>query len=109
MALPKPSSGQSKRYRLKRRGKRRPNAALHRIAVSERRRHEPAQRFVARKHAAGKSTGEALRCLERHLARTVWQYNLEAVKRTAASKWTVDAKRGAAQRYILMAPSGRTP
>lgn len=65
--------------------------------------------LVARKHAAGKSTGEALRCLERHLARTVWQYNLEAVKRTAASKWTVDAKRGAAQRYILMAPSGRTP
>ena len=35
--------------------------------------HEPAQVFLARKRAEGKSTREALRCLKRHLARTVWR------------------------------------
>ena len=34
---------------------------------------EPAQLFVARKRAEGKSTFEALHCLKSHLARTVWQ------------------------------------
>jgi transposase len=57
------SSGQSNRYRLNRRGNRQLNAALHRIAVTQLRMHEPAQLFVARKRAEGKSTREALRCL----------------------------------------------
>jgi hypothetical protein len=35
--------------------------------------HGPAQAFVARKRAEGKSTREALRCLKRHLARIVWR------------------------------------
>jgi len=67
------SSGQSNRHRLNRRGNRQLNAALHRIALTQLRMHEPAQAFVARKRAEGKSTREALRCLKRHLARIVWR------------------------------------
>lgn len=66
-------SGQSNRHRLNRRGNRQLNAALHRIALTQLRMHEPAQAFVARKRAEGKSTREALRCLKRHLARIVWR------------------------------------
>jgi len=67
------SSGQSNRHRLNRRGNRQLNAALHRIALTQLRMHAPAQAFVARKRAEGKSTREALRCLKRHLARIVWR------------------------------------
>jgi transposase len=67
------SSGQTQRYRLNRRGNRQLNCALHRIAVTQMRMHEPAQIFVARKRAEGKSTREALRCLKRYLARAVWR------------------------------------
>ncbi len=67
------SSGQTQRYRLNRRGNRRLNCALHRIAVTQIRSHEPARAYLARKRAEGKSTREALRCLKRHLARKVWQ------------------------------------
>ena len=35
--------------------------------------HDPARAFLDRKRAEGKSTREALRCLKRHLARTVWR------------------------------------
>jgi len=67
------SSGQTQRYRLNRRGNRQLNAALHRIAITQMRTHEPARAFMARKRAEGRSKREALRCLKRHLARTVWQ------------------------------------
>lgn len=67
------SSGQTQRHRLNRRGNRQLNAALHRIAVTQMRTHEPAQAYMTRKRAEGKSKREALRCLKRHLARTVWQ------------------------------------
>jgi transposase len=67
------SSGRSDRYRLNRRGNRQLNCALHRIAVTQLRMHEPARAFMARKRAEGKTKREALRCLKRHLARTVWR------------------------------------
>jgi len=79
------SSGQSNRYRLNRRGNRQLNAALHRIAATQLRMHEPAQLFVARKRAEGKSTREALRCLKRHLARTVWRAMRSAEARRQAA------------------------
>ena len=66
------SSGRTDRYRLNRRGNRQMNCALHRIAITQMRMHEPAQAYMARKRAEGKSKREALRCLKRHLARTVW-------------------------------------
>jgi transposase len=67
------SSGETQRHRLNRRGNRELNCALHRIAITQMRTHEPARAFMARKRAEGKSKREALRCLKRHLARTVWQ------------------------------------
>jgi transposase len=67
------SSGRTDRYRLNRRGNRQLNCALHRIAVTQLRMHEPARAFVARKRAEGKTKREALRCLKRHLARVVWR------------------------------------
>lgn len=67
------SSGRTDRYRLNRRGNRQLNCALHRIAVTQLRMHEPARAFMARKRAEGKTKREALRCLKRHLARVVWR------------------------------------
>ncbi len=67
------SSGQSQRHRLSRQGNRQLNAALHRIAITQSRIHEPARAFLAKKHAEGMSKREALRCLKRHLARVVFR------------------------------------
>jgi transposase len=67
------SSGSSHRHRLNRSGNRQLNSALHRIAVTQGRQHPPAQDYLARKQAAGHSRKEALRCLKRHLARTVYR------------------------------------
>jgi transposase len=67
------SSGQKQRHRLNRKGNRQLNCALHRIAVTRARCHPPAQAYLARKEAAGKSRREALRCLKRHLAHTVYR------------------------------------
>ena len=66
------SSGASNRHRLNRRGNRQLNAALHRIAITQLRMHDPAKTFVARKRAEGMSNREALRCLKRQLARRVF-------------------------------------
>lgn len=67
------SSGNRQRHRLDRRGNRQLNCALHRIAVTQGRVHQPARDFLARKQGEGKSRMEALRALKRHLARAVWQ------------------------------------
>lgn len=67
------SSGQRQRHRLNRKGNRQLNCALHRIAITQARVHEPARAYLARKQAEGKSRREALRCLKRHLARTVFR------------------------------------
>jgi transposase len=66
------SSGASNRHRLNRRGNRQLNAALHRIAITQLRVHDPAKTFVARKRTEGMSNREALRCLKRQLARRVF-------------------------------------
>jgi transposase len=73
-AAPLPaSSGKRQRHRLNRSGNRQLNCALHRIAVTQGRHHPPARAYLARKEAEGKSRKEALRCLKRHLARTVYR------------------------------------
>ena len=66
------SSGRVQRHRLDRGGNRQLNCALHRIAITQARSHPPARAYLARKHAEGKSRREALRCLKRQLARTVY-------------------------------------
>jgi transposase len=66
------SSGKRTRFRLDRGGNRQLNAAFHRIAVTQVRCHPPAQDYVARRLGEGKTKREALRCLKRHLVRTVF-------------------------------------
>jgi transposase len=67
------SSGQISRMRLNRGGNRQLNRALYSIAFAQVRTYPPAQAFVARKQAEGKSWREALRALKRHLARIVFR------------------------------------
>ena len=66
------SSGNRSRFRLDRGGNRQLNSALHRIAVTQLRCHQPAKDYVARRLAEGKTKREALRCLKRHLVRAVF-------------------------------------
>ncbi len=66
------SSGRVRRHRLDRGGNRQLNCALHRIAITQARVHPPARTYLERKQAEGKSRREAVRCLKRQLARTVF-------------------------------------
>ena len=66
------SSGKHQRHRLDRGGNRQLNCALHRIAITQGRVHPPAQAYLDRKQAEGKSRREAIRCLKRQLARTIY-------------------------------------
>lgn len=62
------------RVRLSRSGNRQLNAALHRIAITQIRLTDSAGQLYYRKRLAdGKATKEALRCLKRQLARTVYR------------------------------------
>jgi len=65
-------SGAKTRFRLNRSGNRQLNAALHRIAVTQIRMHQPAKDFMARKISEGKTKTEALRSLKRHIAPKVY-------------------------------------
>jgi transposase len=66
------SSGKQRRHRLDRGRNRQLNCALHRIAITQGRVYEPARAYLERKQAEGKSRREAIRCLKRQLARTVY-------------------------------------
>jgi len=66
------SSGKHQRHRLDRGGNRQLNCALHRIAVTQGRMHAPARAYLDRKQNEGKTRREAIRCLKRQLARTVY-------------------------------------
>jgi transposase len=66
------SSGKHRRHRLDRGGNRQLNCALHRIAITQARVHPPARAYLERKQSEGKSRREAIRCLKRQLARTVY-------------------------------------
>lgn len=91
-AAPLPaSSGETQRHRLNRKGNRQLNCALHRIAVTQARVHAPARAYLARKEAEGKSRREALRCLKRHLARTVYHTLRTIERRKMPSKPAPDA------------------
>jgi transposase len=78
------SSGQTNRMRLNRGGNRQINRALHGIVLAQVRTYPPAQAFVARKKAEGKSWRDALRALKRHLARIVFRL-LSQTARQASS------------------------
>jgi len=66
------SSGKNQRHRLDRGGNRQLNAALYRIAITQSRYHPAARAYLERKQAEGKTRREAIRCLKRLLARSVY-------------------------------------
>lgn len=74
------SSGKSCRHRLNRCGNRKLNSVIHMIAVTQARMHPPAMAYMERKQAEGMSYREALRCLKRLIARTVFKTMLRAEK-----------------------------
>jgi len=67
------SSGKTARLRLNRGGDRQANAALYHIALSRLRWHQPTRAYLARRIAQGKTRREALRCLQRYIAREIYQ------------------------------------
>ena len=62
------------RVRLTRSGNRQLNAAIHRIAVTQVRLHGLGTTYYEKKKAQGMSNAEALRCLKRRIARTVFNH-----------------------------------
>ena len=60
------------RVRVSRVGNRQLNAALHRMAITQLRCHDPAKAYYAKRLAAGDTRTEAIRRLKRRLARTVF-------------------------------------
>lgn len=63
------SSGKTTRHRLNRGGDRQANRALHVIALTRMRCHEPTKAYVTRRTNEGKSRREIMRCLKRYIAR----------------------------------------
>jgi len=70
--LPVWSSNQV-RHRLSRTGNRQLNAAIHRIAITQKRIHEPARAYLERRTGAGNTNTEALRALKRKLSDVVYR------------------------------------
>lgn len=90
--IPVWSGNTAGRVRLNRSGNRQLNAALHRIAITQLRIPDSAgQRYYRKRLADGKATKEALRCLKRHLARTVYR-RLHADEHTRKSKPNRDTR-----------------
>ncbi len=84
------SSGKSERHRLNRTGNRTLNSTVHIIAVTQARMHPPAIAYIERKRAEGMSTREALRCLKRHITRTLYKTMLRAERARGAGVVHVD-------------------
>ena len=75
------SSGKVVRHRLDRGGDRRANRALHTIVLVLRRVDPETKNYIARRISEGKSEREAVRCLKRYLARTLFRL-MEATPQT---------------------------
>jgi transposase len=75
------SSGKVVRHRLDRGGDRRLNRALHTVILIRRRLDPETQAYIARRVAEGKSEREAVRCLKRFLARSLFRL-MEAMPQT---------------------------
>jgi transposase len=65
-----------RRHRLSRRGNRRLNAAIHKVALGQISHPSPGRDYYDRKLAEGKTRREALRALERQLANVIWRHLL---------------------------------
>ena len=67
------SSGRTDRHRLNRLGDRQLNRAIHTIAVTRMRCHQPTQAYIQRRRAEGKTDREIRRCIKRYLARHLYR------------------------------------
>jgi transposase len=67
------SSGRTTRHRLNRGGDRTLNAAIHTIAISRRRCHQPTKDYITRRTAEGRTPREITRCLKRYITRQIWR------------------------------------
>jgi transposase len=67
------SSGRTVRHRLNRGGDRTLNAAIHTIAKSRQRYHEPTKDYITRRTAEGRTPREITRSLKRYIARQIWR------------------------------------
>jgi transposase len=67
------SSGQTIRYRLDRGGDRKLNRTLHQIILTRRRTHPATIAYIERRLQEGKTRREAIRCLKRYLARSLYR------------------------------------
>jgi transposase len=67
------SSGRTGRHRLNRLGDRQLNRAIHTIAVTRMRCHQPTQAYIQRRRAEGKTDREIRRCIKRYLARHLYR------------------------------------
>jgi transposase len=67
------SSGRTVRHRLNRGGDRTLNAALHTIAKSRQRCHQPTKDYIARRTTEGRALPEITRNLKRYIARQIWR------------------------------------
>ena len=73
------------RHRLSRTGNRQLNAAIHRIAVTQKRCHEPAKSYLDRRLANHNTKTEALRALKRKLSDVVYRALLADAGSTAVA------------------------
>jgi transposase len=67
------SSGRTTRHRLNPGGDRTLNSALHTIATSRQRCHQPTKDYIARRTAEGRTPREITRSLKRYIARQIWR------------------------------------
>ena len=67
------SSGRTTRHRLNRGGDRTLNSAIHTIAKSRQRCHQPTKDYIARRTAEGRTPREITRSLKRYITRQIWR------------------------------------
>ena len=67
------SSGRTTRHRLNRGGDRTLNSALHTIAKSRQRCHQPTKDYITRRTTEGRTPREITRSLKRYIARQIWR------------------------------------
>jgi transposase len=79
-------SGHPARHRLSRTGNRQLNCAIHRIAVTQKRCHPPAQAYLKNRTTVGDTPAEALRALKRRLSDIIYRTLLaDSADTTAAT------------------------
>jgi transposase len=81
-------SGNKVRHRLSRTGNRQLNAAIHRIAVTQMRIHQPAKDYLERRIAMGNTKTEALRALKRRLSDVVFRALLVDAEMAAEARFS---------------------